>query len=287
MSEKSYPIMTHDELEVMMNQISKVYDIVRIVDVSRQKTITFHPDGSTEIDEKKNCYMAWNKNGRCLNCASAKAFIHKKRTSKFEFVGNDIYHVMAQYITVDDDPYVLEILEKDSDAILTGAFKKDRFINQIQEFEERVYKDSLTQVRNRAYLDEQLISLNMDAVAMLDVDNFKEVNDTHGHICGDQALRAVAKTITNKLRSDDSVVRYGGDEFFIAFSTINQEVFQRRVEEIRQAVEEIKLEDFPDVKLTISIGGIYGRGVVQDMIVIADQQLYEAKETKNNIKIYG
>ncbi len=277
--------MTADEFNMTVRQLSKVYDIVRAVDVGRQRVITFDANGRIDIDCKNHCYDAWNKNGRCQNCVSGMAFRQKNRVSKFEFIGHDIFHVTSQYLTVDGHPCIMEIVEKDSDASLTGAFGNHEFIEKIRHYTEQVYTDSLTRVSNRRYFDEQISSLEMDALAMIDVDHFKLVNDTHGHLCGDQALKYIAKTIRSNVRNEDSVIRYGGDEFLVAFSVMDPKCFPERMEMLRSKVEQIVLPDYPNVSLSVSIGGITGRGQVQELIARADEELYLAKRTRNSISV--
>ena len=114
---------------------------------------------------------------------------------------------------------------------------------------------------------------------------FKDVNDNFGHQCGDAALAAVASILSSSVRGLDRVVRYGGDEFLISFKGINHEVLKNRLEQMRTEAENIKLQDYPDVRLTMSFGGTFGEGIVSDMLSFADKALYESKKKRNCVTL--
>ena len=167
----------------------------------------------------------------------------------------------------------------------TAVFGFTDKTNEITEINDKIYKDSLTQVMNRKYFDDKLASQNCQAVVMADIDFFKEVNDNHGHQCGDAALAAVASILSSSVRDLDHVVRYGGDEFLISFKGITHEVLKIRLEQMRAKAEKIKLQDYPNVRLTMSFGGTFGDGVVSDMLSFADKALYVSKKKRNCVTI--
>ena len=157
--------------------------------------------------------------------------------------------------------------------------------NEITEINDKIYRDSLTQVMNRKYFDDKLASQNCQAVVMADIDFFKDVNDNHGHQCGDAALTAVASILSSSVRNLDHVVRYGGDEFLISFKGISHEVLKVRLEQMRAKAEKIVLKDYPNVKLTMSFGGTFGDGTVSDMLSFADKALYISKKKRNCVSL--
>ena len=157
--------------------------------------------------------------------------------------------------------------------------------NEITEINDKIYRDSLTQVMNRKYFDDKLASQNCQAVVMADIDFFKDVNDNHGHQCGDAALAAVASILSSSVRNLDHVVRYGGDEFLITFKGISHEVLKVRLEQMRAKAEKIVLKDYPNVKLTMSFGGTFGDGTVSDMLSFADKALYISKKKRNCVSL--
>lgn len=277
--------MTKEELRTFIGQIETIFDIVRLVDASMNVQYSFDGDG-TMIAEPYRCYAVWNKSRRCENCISAKALSAKAKMTKFEFVGEDIYLVKSMYVEVDNEPYILEMVTKISDETLFGAYGKNEFVKSISEYNRKLYIDPLTDAYNRRYYEEQLQGLrNVSAAAMLDVDHFKSINDSFGHQAGDLMLRTIVKKIISNIRGTDVVVRYGGDEFLIVFWNISKDAFAAVLERIRKTVHETILPDYPSVCLSVSIGGVYCQGQTADVVREADAMLYQAKETRNCVRL--
>ncbi len=176
----------------------------------------------------------------------------------------------------------MKVVRTGEETTLFGFTDKN---NEITEINDKIYRDSLTQVMNRKYFDDKLSSRNSQAVVMADIDFFKDVNDNYGHQCGDAALAAVAAILSSSVRNLDRVVRYGGDEFLISFKGISHEVLKNRLEQMRARAEKIKLEDYPNVKLTMSFGGTFGDGTVSDMLSFADKALYVSKKKRNCVTL--
>lgn len=123
--------------------------------------------------------------------------------------------MLASFIEVDGRPYSLELVKRiKSD----DMFERENVLNQLLVRNRQVYMDSVTKVYNRRYYDERLKNLEgRFSFAMIDMDNFKHINDRFGHQAGDAALYRAAQAIKSQIRSDDELVRYGGDEFFLLF----------------------------------------------------------------------
>ena len=140
---------------------------------------------------------------------------------------------------------------------------------------------------NRRYFDDKLRDLNGQfAFAMIDVDNFKKINDTYGHLAGDAALSAVAQTIKKNVRSCDDVIRYGGDEFFLFFRDMQKKNIKKKLEEILKSIGELRINEYPDLRITISIGGAYEEGKLSQILRKADIAMYTAKNTRNSVAMY-
>lgn len=105
---------------------------------------------------------------------------------------------------------------------------------------------------------------------MIDLDNFKEINDRFGHPAGDAALFHAAQTMRSMLRSGDELVRYGGDEFFLLFHGLPAHVLARKLEDICRAVAALTIPEYPDLHLSLSIGGAYGSARVSELVGKAD-----------------
>ncbi len=172
-------------------------------------------------------------------------------------------------------------------------------------YEETVYLssiDGLTKLWNYGKFQQNL-SLELErskfteaniSLVMVDVDNFKNYNDTLGHIKGDVALRRIADVLKSKSRKFDTVARYGGEEFVIVMPNTSRENARLFAERLRNEVEKTYAEDAalpPEKRLTISCGvASYPEDAdnKEDLISHSDMALYEAKRAgKNRSCIYS
>ncbi len=159
---------------------------------------------------------------------------------------------------------------------------------------EQAIRDPLTQLYNRRYLNETLpreiaFALRQNyaiGILMLDIDHFKNVNDTYGHLAGDETLQAVAYTLTTHLRASDMICRYGGEEFLCLLLNTTQENTLLRAEELRAAIADLTIISAqPAARVTISTGVALLPSHGSDMIAIlksADAALYQAKADGRN-----
>ena len=176
---------------------------------------------------------------------------------------------------------------------LRRKFYQDRLREDLGHALEMALTDALTGLYNRRYLMRHLeILLSMQtpssiAVLMLDVDNFKAVNDELGHDTGDKVLRHIAAVLRSNTRAFDSLARYGGEEFVVVMPGANENEAMLAAERLRIAVERLTLEsEFGDNRqLTISIGvACSNRADVtaEALLRAADQSLYDAKRGGRN-----
>jgi two-component system, cell cycle response regulator len=123
-------------------------------------------------------------------------------------------------------------------------------------------------------------------VLMLDLDHFKAVNDTYGHLIGDRILRATAAACRRVVREGDVLIRYGGEEFLVLLPGAGAEDVRQVGERIRRAVAETSVEDGDQrVGATVSVGGATYREAtdsVDALVALADAALYKAKEAGRN-----
>ncbi len=155
-------------------------------------------------------------------------------------------------------------------------------------------KDNLTGVFNRKAFDDQLQNelkrftrvSRPFSLMMLDIDYFKKVNDTYGHLCGDHVLKALSLQVASKIRSTDMLARYGGEEFLCLLPETDIENAFHLAETLRSSVEEtdFTFNDF-DVHITISIGVTtmhQGIDSSEALFKKTDEALYEAKRKGRN-----
>lgn len=172
----------------------------------------------------------------------------------------------------------------DYDRIFSG--KKYNFQSQQKKTQKLLYTDSLTGTYNRRYYDDYIQNAeNIQAAVMIDVDNFKHINDNYGHDAGDIVLHSIAQTILSCVRKTDAVIRYGGDEFAVIFYQIPEEVFETKLERMRYLVEALSVNEYPEIHMSISVGGAYGTKRAKELFKIADRMMYQSKLTKNQVNI--
>lgn len=161
--------------------------------------------------------------------------------------------------------------------------------------EHQSIRDSLTNLFNRRFME---IALDRElrravrhnkplAVLMLDIDHFKQLNDTYGHEAGDVVLREVAGVMRQAVRSEDTVCRYGGEEFVALLPELGIEDALARAESIRHMVSELRLyhrgEALREVTISIGVAVYPHNGDTLDQILsLADRALYEAKHLGRN-----
>lgn len=279
--------MTYDEAYLLIEQLKQIFSVVRLVDVSKTVTYSFDKEGKL-VKQPFMCYHAWDKSRRCENCISAKAFSHKSQETKFEFLKGEVYYVISKYMEIDGKPYMLELVSVVNDKTLFEAYGKGCFIDTINDINRKMYIDLLTDAYNRNYYEDQLKDLKAgSALAIIDMDNFKQINDGYGHVAGDGALKKAVEVMKNCVRSTDTIVRYGGDEFLLLFGDIPREIFYEKLENIRAAVDAAGIEGYPQIKLSVSIGGYYKNNEDSEMDILeeADKLLYKAKITKNAVVV--
>lgn len=241
-------------------------------------------DEGCTLKKSEHCYTVWKKKRRCENCISQEVLRTHKPQTKIETRESDIYYVLALFIEVDGGPYSLELVKRiKSD----DMFERENVLNQLLVRNRQVYMDSVTKVYNRRYYDERLNNLEgRFSFAMIDMDNFKHINDRFGHQAGDAALYRAAQAIKSQIRSDDELVRYGGDEFFLLLRDLPQQILEKKLQSIRAALDEIVIEEYPELHISASIGGAFAAGRILRTIRRADLAMYQAKLKKDCVAIY-
>ncbi len=144
--------------------------------------------------------------------------------------------------------------------------------------------DHLTKLNNRHKIMDTFdrIKPGEYCIALLDLDHFKEINDTYGHIYGDVVLEKVARTIKNSLRPEDYVGRYGGEEFMIMINTKDTDIAKDITERVLRNIIDLEW-DYPELHTTASIGLVYSATIIGDKLLhAADEQMYLSKSKGRN-----
>jgi len=181
-------------------------------------------------------------------------------------------------------------------ALLRTKQTHDRIRKLQSTLEQMVVNDPLTGLHNRRYLMDRLLQEMQRsdrhgeplALAMLDLDSFKPINDQYGHVLGDKVLRAVGNAIAKSIRVSDIAARYGGDEFGVILPQTPPEGAMRVCERLLRAISELILQDETgkNCRVTASLGLAYYPAddveTPEDLVHSADGALYGAKRSGKN-----
>lgn len=264
-------------MAAVLQQLQGVFDLVRLVDPERAKVLTLHPDGTLE-ERAGHCHVVWNKAGRCENCISAKVFTSKKTLNKIEFNGEDAYFVLSRYVENNGRGCVLEMVSKLSNGRWLDMGGRRMLLDRSEDFDNSAFIDPLTGAYSRRYFEKFLAdSEQINGVVVIDVDRFKAVNDSYGHLVGDKALESISAAVQACLRESDILVRYGGDEFLLVMPQLRPEGLPLVMDRIQEAVRQAQVESHPEIRLSISVGGVCGVHPLREAIRQADDRMYQNK----------
>jgi len=246
-----------------------------------------------ELDEKRCVFGKWlhseakmiiQNNSKFKAIDTIHKNLHMFAKKIYNILGMGEYHILITY---------LEKCEMISLSIGTELALLDHML-----INKQISKDTLTGALNRNALHalfeneyELALATNTSFIlAICDLDHFKDINDTYGHVAGDHVLKHFVDVVKENLRASDVIIRYGGEEFVIMLPAVNKENGYRVFEKIRQNFENSPIHfNGNDISCTVSIGMIeihpvhmYKKIFVDEYIMMADQNLYIAKENGRN-----
>ncbi|MFQ3544900.1 diguanylate cyclase [Halobacillus rhizosphaerae] len=194
--------------------------------------------------------------------------------------------------------HALDFVTKPINFKVLHAMIRNRLFH-IQTLKKQITTDQLTNTFNRTYLYDWLNHKKREfyrskesfSLVMLDLDNFKHVNDTYGHLIGDQVLIKLAQELKRNIRAEDSVVRYGGEEFIVLMPGISGRDAVKRMNEVLQSFKNIqhhaKGEHFR-ISFTCGVTEFNAEEKVEDLILQADLALYKGKRAgKGQVNQYN
>lgn len=256
--------------------LRNIFETVRLVNPTTRRVLKISEEGKL-VETGEACYAFWNRSEPCENCSSLKAFESKHWTNKLGMKNGRIYSIVSRRVTYADTDCVLELafnmdeaIEKAQDEIGYKAIDANLF--------KGYYLDTVTKMYSRAYLENFSAGLEKaKGVAVIDLDKFKSINDTYGHMVGDLALRHVAKKVKECIRKGDELIRYGGDEFLLLFFDISERDFFDKLKSIKKVVSDSAVDGYPELTVGISIGGVYDVRPLKRAIDLADKEMYKDK----------
>ncbi len=262
--------------------LQSVFDIVRLIDPTTYEVLELDEAGVLR-HSKQHCAAFWNNEGTCANCTSARAYAQKSTLNKLEFTSTDMYFVVSKYLNLNGTPCVLELLSRLDEGRWIDANGTRLLLDRNHDGNMDLFLDPVTDTYSRRYYETYRAHLEgMESIAIIDANRFKQVNDSFGHPAGDAVLREIARAIKDCIRKTDILIRYGGDEFLLLFPKMSEEILERKMQEISAAVENIRIADYPELHLSISIGGVTGVHPITEAIRQADLHMYAQKQAYNH-----
>jgi len=279
-------------LKQFMQELQNIFDLIRIVDPTSTDIMEFNEVGDLVATNEK-CYQIWNKTKRCQNCISFRALNSNAKfsISKLETKNDDIFRVSSKAIRYQDSQQkerkiILEILSLVQNELLTNNL-------DVANSNSLIYQDSLTKAFNRRFYDEKVYlyykldkKINHLSFIMLDMWQFKKINDSYGHLKGDEMLIAFVDTVNQFLDENNLLIRIGGDEFMIVVR--NQERCEIIIQKIQHALSKIYINDDQSLNLVVNCGfanldkeNITNQDIVE-AITTADEMMYHNKKTQRD-----
>lgn len=218
-------------------------------------------------------------------------FFTSRNKDTYRETHQTIFRQIASQVSsiIDNSRVYLQIIERNRQLIEEG-----------RKLTEIATRDALTGVLNRGAtmqaveraLAEAALSLKPVGIIMADIDHFKRINDSLGHIAGDTALKDFARRLTAVIRKDDQLGRYGGEEFLIiASGPLTGETLSKAAERLRHAIGDTPFDLGGEMRtISASFGAVLATGVGQsvlDVVGAADRALYAAKNAGRNRVVIG
>lgn len=271
--------ITKDHLSVYLHNAAKL-----ISDMSNDTLDSYTSDKQILAEEYKNiaqkCLISYEETSSQISELSKK---HKKTIEECEAQTIDLPLITSKFNDIHDHMV---------DEVSKANAKISELSTQIKELEEKSNIDALTKVFNRraliTYLDElckNATDKHQSFMLVIDIDDFKKINDEYGHIAGDKILIYISRMIKKTLRDGDNVFRFGGEEFIVMLNRINENESINIAKRFLTMVSENRLiYKGNNIGVTISIGSTQLKvGDTPDSFITrADKALYRSKHTGKN-----
>lgn len=276
--------MTMQQAQEEMEYYKKLFSVVRLLNMEDMESLS-ECKMTGNVAGCCQCYTFWKKDRPCENCVSLKVWKEKSQRTKLEFLDDEIYLVVSRYVEIDGEPYIMEMTRKMNEETLLDSTGRKKLAGKLSGYNEKLYLDALTGTYNRRYFEDELKKrTDTLGVAMVDMDDFKLTNDTYGHNAGDAALDTMVRVIRRYIRKTDTLIRYGGDEFLLLMPAVDEDTFERKLNQIQEKINESGVSGYPRLRLSVSIGGLISTGDTMERAVErADHLMYQAKTRKNTV----
>ena len=274
------------------NESTLLYRTLQKV-VDNQTALIFVSNQDNEIEFANQKFMDY------FNIENIRE-LKEKKLKIYNFCKNTIenYDEFHQYITaheehqitIGNDTFVMNATAIEATHKLFTLTKVTEIYKRKETLEVEIKIDPLTKTYRKPYFDMQLEkALKYDkniVLVVLDIDNFKRVNDKYGHPVGDIILKEFTVLIKENLRKDDLIARWGGEEFLILFKNIDKESVIAKVEELRKLIDEYTFTKAKHITSSFGLTCANIQDTAKSVLQRADEALYEAKnDGKNRVHI--
>ena len=227
-------------------------------------------------------------------------FIYKNINKRFKMLLNDIITLSKTSL---ESRKRIDSVSNDELGVLTSSLNEilenyENNVNQLNkekmDYYDLSHKDKLTNLFNRHYLDTILAEYEnrleddfIFGIVLIDIDKFKNINDTYGHQVGDEVLKVMAEILSLNVRKIDVVGRWGGEEFMCIINVDNKTSLYQIAENLRQIIEKTHIETVNNITASFGCALAEKNITTEKLIQNADKVLYEAKKIgRNKVLIY-
>ncbi len=271
--------VTQEKIEEEIDILRQYFFLVRLFDQEKLENLC-----KNKVVDKEPCYRVWNRNSPCRRCTTCLAYLNQKDYTKLEERDDGIFEVTSKFLYVNEKPCVMEIVEKFNTNFIQEIRKGKYLSNGEENYFKKIFVDALTSALNRRFYEERLKDKMSNIYISLLDDDFKLYNDVFGHKSGDMVLATLVKIIKQRCQKEDSVLRYGGDEFLIFSETTEEGHVKKLLSDIQSDIEKLDTKEFKVLPLTLSIGTTFCHNeIIEDAVQRADSLMYEAKKKKNSL----
>jgi len=253
--------------------------------------------GISPLSEEKHCF-SFGEDHKIVEIDNMNTnYSYKKELKQNDKKVGDIYIIIDKNLSKKEKK-LLEILLNKISVPVAISLEKELILRELENKNKELYEksitDPLTKLYNRQYMQEYLQTKIKEAkrykfpvsVAMIDIDFFKKINDTYGHLIGDCVLKEMANLLKSNFRGSDIVARYGGEEIFIIMPFTNIDSACEKLENFRKFVEKHEFCSKKKLHITISAGvSEYSEEKdkdIYDLILKVDRKVYFAKKHGRN-----
>lgn len=273
---------TFEQVQTLIDSYRKLFQTVRLITPEELRVLSDEHCPTPP----HNCFFCAETGSRCRCCVSLSALRTGTVQTKLEYLKGVIYQVMALPVRIDGSVHVVEMLRRPDENFLNSFTGRFEIQKELADNTYKLYTDVLTGAYSRRYYEEYIRDLRSPGtgVAIMDVDDFKLYNDFFGHKHGDSILCSLVEIIQDNLRTEDRLIRYGGDEFLLILPRTDETTLSDFLNRLRKKIVYADIAQKANRRLSVSIGGVIsGEEAIGDSVERADRLLLLAKQQKNRI----